>query len=540
MRLGFEGRRVDAPVFDLRLDEALDAAAQRHPERIGWVFERTRCSLAHMRDGSWEVARALQACGVRRGDVVAVWMANLPAFALLQFACARIGALIAAVHLRASVPEVQHFLADSGARLLVVGGGDAAPRSADAWVQDLPAAAWRGAGRLHHDELPGLQTVVGAGPQAGTLAWQAFLARAEDVTRADVQGRSVGIGPDDPLLVQYTSGTTSRPKGALCSHRYVLNFGTAILHRMGVEEGDAFLNTQPFFHVGGSCGAIPAPLTVGCMVVTPTTYDPGEVLRLIERERCVARSGYGAMYLKELEHPQLRHHDLSSLKGGWCVGPPELLERVRREMGIEGLVQIYGSTEAGGTAGWVDDPWSVRSTTCGPAVAGTEISIRQPDSGEPLPEGEVGEAWIRGWWQYSGYLNGPPVPPGSWVRSGDLARLGPGGHLQFAGRLKDMLKVGGENVSAAEVEAVLLEHPGIVQAAVIGAPDARLGEVVLAVVERRSGAPLSDEDVIAHCRGRLAGFRVPRHVRWTTDWPLTDSGKVMKGELRARYRAQSA
>lgn len=317
----------------------------------------------------------------------------------------------------------------------------------------------------------------------------------------------------------------------------MLNVGNELFANMGVGEGDPVLNTQPFYHIGGSCGALPTPLTLGCRMVIPEFYDAERVMQLIEQERCIARTGFAAMYIMEMNHPSFGRYDLSSVRAGWCSGTKEMLEKVRAEMGIEGLMLTYSSTEVGGTASHYTDPWEQRSTSAGPPLKGTELRIIDPETGSEMPRGEQGEIVMRGWWKMNGYLKQPEqtakaIDGDGWVHTGDRGFVDEAGCLHFVGRYKDMLKVGGENVSAEEVEGFLLSHPAIKQVAIIGAPDPRLDEVPMAIVELREGAALTAEELVGYCSSRMANFRVPRHVRFVTDWPMTGSGKIMKPKLR--------
>lgn len=534
----------DFPIMEMCIGDALDAAALKWGEQIGWVFEDQRFSYRQMKEGADRVARALLASGIGQGDVVAVWMPNLAHFALLEFACAKIGAIIGAINTRSKTFEVEHFLKHSEAKLLVMVDRFLKHDFVATLDAVCPADARSAGGDVAEGRCGPLRKVisVSAQPDERAQAWDAFVELGDTVTADALANVQRQQKPDDPILIQYTSGTTSLPKGALCNHRYVLNFGGVLMQRLGMEAGDAFLNTQPFYHVGGSCGAVPAPLTIGCTVVSAEYYEVERILTLIERERCVARSGYGAMYIMEMNHPRFREFDLSSLQAGWCVGTPELMARVRDEMHIPGLLQIYGATEVGGTSAWVDDSWDARSRSCGTPIHGTELKIVDPVTGATLPAGEIGEICMRGWWKMNGYLRQPAetaktIDADGWVHTGDLGRLDAHGYLYFSSRLKDMLKIGGENVSAQEVEAVLLGHPRIAQAAVIGAPDERLTEVVMAIVEPRHNEAVTEAEIIAYCAERMANFRVPRYVRITETWPLTDSGKIQKHKLREQYLA---
>jgi fatty-acyl-CoA synthase/long-chain acyl-CoA synthetase len=289
------------------------------------------------------------------------------------------------------------------------------------------------------------------------------------------------------------------------------------------------------YHVGGSVGCLPVPTTLGCIMVIPEFYSPQRVLELIERERCVARAGMSTMYVREMQLPDFRDYDLSSLRAGWTIGPPALLDTIRAEFPIEGMVQLYGSSEGGSTAGDVNDPWEVRRVSAGRPLPGTEFSIVDPETGEDLPVGQSGEVRFKGWARclgYVGFAREDTFDSKGRFITGDLGHFDADGQLYFDGRLKEMIKPGGENVSALEVEAFLGAHPDIAQVAVFGVPDDELGEAVMAVIERVEGSSLSAADIRAFCQGRIARFRIPRHIRFISDWPMTGSGKILKRVLR--------
>jgi len=527
-------------VRNITLGEAVDRGAVRWGEAIGWVFESRRVSFVEMQRQADETARALLACGIKKGDIVAVLTPNLPEFAFCMMACGKIGAIVAPINTRSKIIETEHVLRHSEARLLIM-----VERFLNQDYRELletlcgPKAI--GAhGRVTSTALPGLAQIVGLEPDTDYLSWQDFIARGAAVPLSTLRDAQASLRPEEPVLLQYTSGTTAAPKGALCNHTYVVNFGTCIIERLGVREGEAFFNTQPFYHVGGSCGAIPTPLETGCRMVSPAYYDVEGALGLIEREKCVARSGFAAMYIMELSHPRFRDFDVSSLRTGWCIGPADLMPRIRDEMGIAGLVQIYGATEGGGTVGRIDDPWEKRSQSCGRPITGTEIAIVDPESGARRGANESGEIVCHGWFKMNGYLKQPEetartIDAEGGMHTGDYGYLDEEGYLYFQGRLKNMLKVGGENVSAEEVEAMLMRHPKVKMVAVIGAPDPRLDEVVMAIVELNDGETATEREIIDFCTPLAANFRVPRHVRFTTDWPMTGSGKIQKHILYERY-----
>lgn len=531
--------------YNITLGAALDLAAKRWGPGIGWIFEDRHVSFSEMRERSDAVARALLASGMGKGDVVAILTPNVPEFAFCLMACGKIGAILAPVNTRSKIFELEHILTHSRARVLVMSDRFLQHDYIELLQELCGAGALGPDGQVESKAVPHLGLVVGISAGTRLLPWASFLGRGADVGAEALEQAHAQLHSSEPILLQYTSGTTAMPKGALCSHVYVVNFGAEIVDRMGVREGEAFFNTQPFYHVGGGCGAIPTPLSTGCRMVMPEYYDAERALGLIEREKCVARTGFAAMYIMELAHPRFREFDLSSLRSGWCVGPPDLMARIRDEMGIAGLIQIFGATECGGTSGHINDPWDKRSKSCGRAFPGTELAILHPESGARLAAGEVGEIVCRGWWTMNGYLRQPEenaraIDAAGWVHTGDYGYLDEQGFLYFRGRLKNMLKVGGENVSAEEVEAMLMRHPMVKMAAVVGMPDARLGEVVMAFVELHASMSATESEIIAFCAARMANFRVPRRVRLVREWPLTGSGKIQKHLLPATRQEPSA
>jgi acyl-CoA synthetase (AMP-forming)/AMP-acid ligase II len=531
-------------IREVCLGDSLDQAADRWPQRVGWVFGDEQVTFAQMRDRANSVARSLMANKIGRGDVVALWMSSRPEFAYCLMACGKIGAVAAAINTRSRSFEVEHTLRHSRAKLLVRMDRFLKMNFREILHEVVGRDAITEDGSVASDEFPALSRIVSIDPEpaGGAVPWSDFLRTEERIAPSAVLAAQASLSPDDPVLLQYTSGTTALPKGALCGHRYVCNFGVDTVLRLGVDAGETILNTQPFYHTGGSCGALCAPLSIGHCSVMPEYYEAGRVLSLIERERCVGRSGFGAMYLMELAHPDFAKYDLSSLRAAWCIAPPEVMRRVEIEMGIPSVVQIYGATEGGGAAGRFDDPEEKRLRTCGRAMTGAEIAIVDPDSGARLPAGVAGEILVRGWYRMNGYFNQPEataqiMEKDGWLHTGDIGSLDREGYLYFKGRLKNMLKVGGENVSAEEVETILLGHPKVQMCAVISAPDPRLHEVVMAVVQLKRGEDETEESVIRFCAERMANFRVPRYVRFVKEWPMTGSGKIQRHVLRDQFLA---
>jgi fatty-acyl-CoA synthase/long-chain acyl-CoA synthetase len=343
----------------------------------------------------------------------------------------------------------------------------------------------------------------------------------------------------DPVLMQFTSGTTAFPKAALLSSRATLGATWFMAQRMRITEADIYFSTQPLYHVGGSVASVLLPLCTGATVVIPERYSPEAVFSLLPRYRCTVRTGQAAMYAMELAHPDFTEATYTTLRAGWGGGAPGLKRAIRDRMGIPVLTSIYGLTETAGTTTISDalDPEAVWVETCGRAIPGVEVGILVEDTVQ-VAAGVVGEICIRGWSLMVGYFDDPvatgeAIDSAGWFHTGDIGTLDQEGNLRFVDRLKDMIKPGGENVSAGEVERVVAELPGVAHVAVVGRPDARLGQVPVAFVEMRRGVSFDADAIIAHCQASMASFKVPREIYLTTKWPTTESGKILKRELGA-------
>lgn len=523
----------DVLILEQTLSDALDAAAAKWGERTGWVFEDMRVSFSDMAHESKRLARALMAAGVEKGDLVATWMPSLCAFAQIEYACARIGAIVVPINTRFRSFEVQHMLGETQARVLFL---------TERFLKNDYVGMLAELGALDGSTFPALRHVVSVDTphDARLTGWKAFLAGGDAVSEDALAQRQASLHWSEPMLLQYTSGSTSAPKGALLNHRYVLNVGNVKFRRMAVGEGDAVLSTQPIYHIGGSCAAVPTPISLGCTMVIPKYYEPERVMQLIERERCMSRTGMPAMFIMEMNHPNFGKYDLSSLRTASCTGTAEMREKIRDRMGIPFVMSAFSSTEAGGTHGDWQESWELRANTCGKPYVGVELEIRDPETGARMSSGEAGEIFIRGWWTMNGYFKQPELTartkdPEGFVRTGDRAVLDADGYLHFLGRYKNMLRVGGENVAAEEIESMLLTHPKVKQAAVIGMPDSRLTEVPMAIVELVAGATAEESEIIGYCAERMANFRVPRAVRFTASWPMTGSGKIQRHLLAETF-----
>ena len=519
-----------------------------------------RLSWRELHEQASVVARAFMAGGVQPGDRVAIWSPNTHHWVAGALGALRAGAVLVPVSTRFTGPEALDVITRSGARALLVAGPFlgtdrlAALYAAAADTSEVVGDTNQVVGvtnQVAGGRPAGLELIVSvpvadpdpadaADPIGGALAWRDFLATASPVTAAAAARRAAGIGPDDVSDILFTSGTTGRSKGAMTAHRRSLAVARAWAECGGLHRDDRYLVVNPFFHSFGFKAGILACLVSGAAIVPQLVYDAGQAMALVAAERITVFPGPPTIYQTILDHPDRAAHDLSSLRlavTGAATVPVALVERMQRELSFETVLTAYGLTEAVVAAMCRpgDDPERVASTS-GRAAAGFEIRIAGPD-GAPRPAGEAGEILLRGPNVMLGYLDDPAatreaVDPGGWLHTGDVGHLDPDGYLTITDRLKDMYICGGFNVYPAEVEQVLARLEGVAEAAVVGIPDGRLGEVGRAYLVPRPGCTLDAEAVLAWCRPRLANYKLPRQVVFRDSLPRNPSGKTLKRLLR--------
>ncbi|MGO4740365.1 AMP-binding protein [Bosea sp. 2KB_26] len=517
------------------LPEALSRALRLAPSDEAVVCNGERISYAALAARVDVVAAALVAHGMRKGDHVGICVGNGIPWIVLFHAIARLGAVVVPVNTRLKAEEIAYTLRQSDVSLLFVADKLLKVDFIEILRQICPAIDVT----LPDAALPQLSSVVVLGETvpAGAIGFADFLTPA-----AGKPGPEPACDADDPLLIQYTSGTTSFPKGATLTHRNMLWDAYSAGRFFGLRSGERYFSPRPFFHVAGSTLAIVASLQHLACLVSCERYEPGDALRLMEEERCTLMSGNDTIFLMLLDHPDLPKRKLV-LRGGWAAATPSVMERIARQLGATETVVCYGQSEASpnvcASAWW--DPLEDRIAGLMRIHPGVEVEIRATED-EPAPgPGEVGEIYVRGWNVMKGYYAKPEetraaLGEDGWLRTGDLGRLLPDGRMAFVGRAKDIIRVGGENVALADIENVLHRHPGIQQAQVVGVPDKRLMEVPAAFVILAGGTALAPDEIIAWSKEHLAGFKVPRYVQIVDSFDLigmTASSKIQKNKLAA-------
>jgi fatty-acyl-CoA synthase len=470
------------------------------------------------------LARGLLAAGIGPRDRVGIWAPNCAEWVLLQFATAKIGAILVNINPAYRSHELSYVLRQAGVRLLVS-------------AENFKTSDYRAMIDEVSGDLNDLEQVI----YLGTPPWHALLAGRPDDDA--LTQREAALAFDDPINIQYTSGTTGFPKGATLSHHNILNNGFFIGEMCRYTEQDRVCIPVPFYHCFGMVLGNLAAVTHGaCIVIPAPGFEPGATLRAAQDERCTSLYGVPTMFIAELALPDFADYDLSTLRTGIMAGSPcpvEVMKRVVSEMHMAEVTIAYGMTETSPVSCQTrpDDDTERRVSTVGRVHPHIEVKVIDPETGLVLPRGEPGEMCTRGYSVMLGYWDEPEktaeaIDAARWMHTGDLAVMDTAGYLNIVGRIKDMVIRGGENVYPREVEEFLYTHPAIEDVQVIGVPDAKYGEELCAWVKLRPGTELTGEDVRAFCVGKIAHYKVPRYVHFTQDFPMTVTGKVQKFKMR--------
>ncbi len=517
----------------------LKDVASQHPDNDALVAEDGRLSYSALLKQVETTAKGMIALGLQRGDHIGVLMGNSVQWAVIWYAAASIGLVCVPFNTRFRTEELGYGLVHEDVRALFCVDRFLGKIDFSAMLREVEPAIDQA---LPGKALPLLRHVVVFGEQvpAGAISEERFLILSKGIAVAELSQARDQVQPDDTLLIQFTSGTTAFPKGVMLSHASMLGVAKSVAGRMGVRYDDRYFSPRPFYHVAGSTMSLLVALVHGATLVTAATFDPAQALEIMSRERCTLTSGNDTMFLMLLAEPSFEEKKLY-LRGGWAAASPQILQDVVDKMGAAEICNAYGLSEASPNIVISDyrEPLEYRLDGSMKPHEGLQVEIRNPATGETLPAGQPGEICASGWSLMKGYYKLPEQTAsalrGGWLHTGDLGVLSADGRLRFVGRLKDMFRVGGENVSPLEVEQVLLKHPAVELAQVIGVPDARLGEVPAAYVTLKQGVSASSDELICFCKQRCANFKVPRFLAIVEDFEsigMTGSSKVQKGRLR--------
>jgi fatty-acyl-CoA synthase len=510
----------------------LDEFAAKFPDRQALVDSDRSFTFRTLRDRVQHLARSLLALGVKQGDKVAILMGNRAEWVLMDFAITTIGAVMVGVNTWSTTRELEYVLSHSDTTVLIT--ADRFLKS-DFLAQLDELRPWS-------NTLPLLRhvIVVGEDTRPDMMSFATFDALATEVPANAI--RAIDVAPEDLAYILYTSGSTARPKGVMILHRGLIENLYNIGERLGFDQTDRLWLAISLFWGLGCENALFAALTHGSCVVLQESFDAGEALRIMEKERCTALYGMPNMIQALMEHPDFARRDVSAMRKGATIGTPDRMLFVMRDL-LPHACQIFGLTETYGNCAVTDwrDPDELRARTAGRVMPGTEFRIVDPQTEAVLPSGVTGELRVKGY-VTPGYYKDPERTADSFdadgfFRTGDYCQLDADGNLTFRGRLKEMLKTGGINVAPIEVEEILLLHPAVEQAHVIGLPDAGRDEIVAAVVVRKPDTTVSEQEILVHCRKEMAVYKVPRRLIFVaaTDLPLTVTGKLQKNRLSTLF-----
>ncbi len=526
----------------MTLGDLLDDKTRAHPDAEAVIFRDERLTYGALQASVDDLARALLAVGVRKGDRVAVLLPNRPEWLVAAFAIGKLGAITVGISTFSAPREIAWTIEHCRPAAVITmetfrGRSFLAPLYA--MCPELAASA---PGEMRSERLPELRAVVSidARRHDGVYGLDDLLARGSAISIDTLRAAHTSVTAADPCFILYTSGSTATPKGVVLAHGRVIENGFNIGERQHLTAADRVWLAVPLFWSFGSANALPAIMTHGGSIVLQESFEPGEALALLDEQRCSVYYGMANMARAMLEHPDRRRRSLAAMRTGLTIGLPEDIQMTMEAVAARELCNVYGSTETYGNCSVTDahDALALRLETQGHPLPGMTIRVVDPQSGRTLPPGEVGEFRVKGH-VTAGYYNDveqtrAAFDADGYFVTGDLGLIDDGGRVRFRGRLKEMIKTGGINVAPLEVEAVLLTHAAVKQAYVVGIPDRARGELVVAAVELHDGITASSDALTAFCRERLAGYKVPARFvfRKADEFPRTPTGKVQKPRLR--------
>lgn len=548
----WEAEAFGTELIEMTLGELLDRRADEIPDKEALVYHypefglELRLNYRQYRDTVNQLAKGLLALGIKKGDHIAVWATNVPEWVFLELAVSKIGGVLVTINTNYRKAEIEYALKQGDIKALFL-------------IEELRGFSYLNAiyeiapelsqlsnplgQELHSENLPRLKRVVLLGKEAkpGVLGYAQVTALAEQVSDAELKARQASVNVHDVVQMQYTSGTTGFPKAVMLTHYSLVNQSHIACSRGALTAQERYVTSMPFFHIAGSLGAIIYSLFLGSTLIPLIAFDPVKQLELFEKERGSFTFAVPTMLVAMLNHPRFAEFNLTSLKNiftGATPVPVVLMEQIKERIGADCSI-VFGLTETTGaiTQSFYNDSFTLKSATVGLTIPHTEIKIVKPGTGETCQCGESGELWTRGYANMVGYYNMPDktaetLDADGWLHTGDLAVMRPDGYINIAGRVKDMIIRGGENIYPAEIEAFLMRHPKIAEAQIVGLPDEFMGEEVCALLRLKPGETVSEDELRDHCKANIARHKVPKFFRFVEAFPLTASGKVQKFVLR--------
>jgi len=532
---------------EMCIGQVLDATAQKYPDNDALIVchEHKRYTYRELRRQVEAAARGLMSIGIQKGDRVGIWSTNNSEWVITQFATAKIGAILVNINPANRAFELEYVLRQSECRALMMIERFRDSDYVEAIRQVCPEIDQGQATTLHSANLPALRQLIFIGDHApkGMISWNDLLISGCRISVAELCDREASLDPNDGINIQYTSGTTGFPKGAVLSHRNIVNNGKLTADSQRLTYLDRLCIPVPFYHCFGMVLSNMACVVTGATMVIPAAhFDAEATLRAVHEERCTALHGVPTMFIAELEHPKFAAFDLHTLRTGIMAGAPcpiEIMKRVLNEMHCTELTIAYGLTEASPviTQTKPSDSIELRVKSVGKPLPHTEVKLVHPATGEIVPIGESGELCTRGYLVMKGYYRNPEATRAaldeeSWLHTGDLAVMDAAGYCSITGRSKDVIIRGGENIYPREVEEFLYTCPGIRMVQVVGIPCPKYGEQVAAWIQLEQGSTLTEDEILSFCASKIAHFKIPKIIQIVDEFPMTVTGKVQKFKIR--------
>ncbi len=548
-KLSYVSGISSVPLLGKTIGEMFDETVERFPdvEALVVVHQNIRWTYRELKQQVDLCALGLHAMGLQKGDRIGIWALNRAEWTVLQYATAKLGAILVNINPSYRVHELEYVLKQSGCKFLVIDEKTEHADYADMVYQLLPKLQYSDPGYLRETRLPELNTIITVEEKAGPgmFSWQDVMTLGDEIKPEVLDKISATLHFDEPINIQYTSGTTGFPKGATLSHHNILNNGFFVTESLHLTEKDRMIIPVPLYHcfgmVMGNLGCLSHGATV---IYASRAFDPEAVIRTIDHEKATILYGVPTMFHAELDHPDIGKYDVTSLRGGIMAGsicPVELMKKVQDVMKMTDLQIAYGMTETSpvSTQTTSDTPFDKRVSTVGQVHPHQEVKIIDPETGLVVPRGEKGELCTRGYSVMLGYWNDEEktrqaIDSARWMHTGDLATIDDEGYINIVGRIKDMIIRGGENIYPKEIEAFLLTHPKVNNVQVIGVPDEKYGEAVMAWVKIHEGVEITEKELVDFCKGKIAHYKIPKYFKFVEECPKTVTGKIRKVEMREK------
>ena len=537
----------DIPLIGMTIGDMVDATVAKYPdtEAVVSVEQEIRWTYAEFNARVEVLGRSLMAIGVKKGDRVAIWAMNYAEWILVQFATAKIGAIMVNINPAYRTFELDYALKQAEVHTLILQGRFKSSDYVGMFYATCPEAIENRPGKISSEKYPFLRNVVFMGdiPYNGMFTWDEILEKGKNISPDELEERAESLSFDDPINIQYTSGTTGYPKGVVLTHHNVLNNGFSIGEGMAFTNNDRLCIPVPFYHCFGMVLSNLACITHGATMVLPSaTFDAEAVLQTVQEEKCTALHGVPTMFIAELKHPNFTKYKYDTLRTGIMAGSPcptEYMRAISQKMNMTDVVIVYGQTETspGVTMTTTHDPIERRVSTVGKAFPHVEIKIVDPQTQRIVPRGMPGEICARGYVVMKCYYNNPSgtrstIDADGWNHTGDLGTMDEEGYVRIVGRIKEMVIRGGENIYPREIEEFFHTHPKIEDVYIIGVPDEKYGEELMAWIKLHDHVEMTEDEVRAYCDGRIARYKTPRYVKFVSEFPATVTGKIRKGEMR--------